>query len=107
MTVSSESPNEFGLSKTTMKTIAEIYSRFPQVKKVILYGSRAKGNYREGSDIDMAVVADDVVDTSEIQNMFEESYLPYIADISDFSKLTNSDLIEHINRRGKLLYERG
>ena len=51
--------NEFGLSEKSMAIINEIYSRFPQIEKVICYGSRAKGNFREGSDIDMAIIAGD------------------------------------------------
>ena len=79
------------------------------VEKVILYGSRAKGNYREGSDIDMALVtgegwADDVL--LKIMGDFDDSSLPYIVDISDLAALKNQDLIEHIRSVGKVLYEK-
>ena len=49
--------NEFGLSEKSMEIIRGIYSQFPQIKSVILYGSRAKGNFKPGSDIDMTIVA--------------------------------------------------
>ena len=99
--------NEFGLSEKTMEIIHEIYSQFPQIESVILYGSRAKGNFKPGSDIDMTIVADPTFDFSalaKVNTMFHESSLPYLYDISDFSKLTNPDLIEHIKRCGKVIY---
>ena len=99
--------NEFGLSERHMEIIRGIYSQFPQIESVILYGSRAKGNFRPGSDIDMTIVADPSFDFSalaKVNGMFHESSLPYLYDISDFSKLTNPDLIEHIKRCGKVIY---
>ena len=100
--------NEFGLSEKSMEIIRGIYSQFPQIKSVILYGSRAKGNFKPGSDIDMTIVAAPSFDFSalaKVNMMFHESSLPYIYDISDFSKLTNPDLIEHIKRCGKVIYK--
>lgn len=100
--------NEFGLSEKSMEIIREIYSQFPQIKSVILYGSRAKGNFKPGSDIDMTIVAAPSFDFSalaKVNMMFHESSLPYLYDISDFSKLTNPDLIEHIKRCGKVIYK--
>ena len=99
--------NEFGLSDKSMEIIRGIYSQFPQIESVILYGSRAKGNFKPGSDIDMTIVADPTFDFSslaKVNAMFHESSLPYLYDISDFSKLTNQDLIEHIKRCGKVIY---
>ena len=100
--------NEFGLSERHMEIIRGIYSQFPQIKSVILYGSRAKGNFKPGSDIDMTIVAAPSFDFSalaKVNMMFHESSLPYLYDISDFSKLTNPDLIEHIKRCGKVIYK--
>ena len=100
--------NEFGLSERHMEIIRGIYSQFSQIESVILYGSRAKGNFRLGSDIDMTIVADPSFDFSalaKVNGMFYESSLPYLYDISDFSKLTNPDLIEHIKRCGKVIYK--
>lgn len=100
--------NEFGLSEKSMEIIRGIYSQFPQIKSVILYGSRAKGNFKPGSDIDMTIVAAPSFDFSaltKVNMMFHESSLPYLYDISDFTKLTNPDLIEHIKRCGKVIYK--
>ena len=101
--------NEFGLSEKSMKIISGIYEKYPSVLEVVVYGSRAKGNFREGSDIDMTIKGTPDFsheDLLKINNDFYESELPYLVDISDYSKLQNPDLIEHIDRAGKILYRR-
>ncbi len=101
--------NKFGLSANSMSIISNIYKKYPQIEKVILYGSRAKGNYREGSDIDMTIISDGEFthnDLTHVINDFDDSMLPYLTDISIFSELQNPDLIDHIQRRGKVLYSR-
>ena len=92
-----------------MNIIREIYAQFPSIKQVLVYGSRAMGNFREGSDIDMTIISDGTFtydDLLKITGLFDDSYLPYFVDISDFSKLKNADLIDHIQRNGKILYQR-
>ncbi len=101
--------NEFGLSEKSMRIISEIYEKYPSVLEVVVYGSRAKGNFREGSDIDMTIKGTSDFsheDLLRINNDFYESELPYLVDISDYSKLQNPDLIAHIDRAGKVLYRR-
>jgi uncharacterized protein len=100
---------EFGLTDNHLKIIRSIFSRFSSIQRVILYGSRAKGNYRPGSDIDMTIISDgpfDFSDLTSVMNEFEESDLPYLTDLSLFSTLTNEHLIDHIKRMGKIIYER-
>lgn len=100
---------EFGLTENHRKIINEIFDKYPQVKKVLVYGSRAKGNYREGSDIDMTIAEDEKIPFDvflKIVNDFDDSMLPFLVDISIFSDLTNPDLKEHINRVGKVIYEK-
>ncbi len=101
--------NEFGLSERSMEIIREIYARFDAVERVIVYGSRAMGTFREGSDIDMTIIADGEFTESELLDVadaFDDSMLPYLVDVSIFSELKNPDLIDHIKRRGKILYKR-
>lgn len=102
--------NEFGLSEAAMDIIREIYGRFPRIARVIAYGSRAKGTFREGSDIDMTVIADEGFtqdDLRHVADAFDDSMLPYLVDISIFAELKSPELKDHIRRRGKVLYERG
>jgi predicted nucleotidyltransferase len=97
-----------GLKESVIKKINLIFKKFSAVEKVTLYGSRAKGNFREGSDIDLTLHGADL--NSEIVNKirieFEDSYLPYKFDLSIFSQLSNSDFIDHINRVGVTFYQK-
>lgn len=75
------------------------------VKEIILFGSRAKGNFQKGSDIDIAVVAD-TISSDELNKMraaITELVIPYRVDIIDFNKITNNELKEHILRVGQVL----
>lgn len=81
-------------------------SRHPEVERAILYGSRAMGNYREGSDIDLSLqgTAIDLSLLQKIEHELDELDLPYKMDVSVYSMLTNPEFIEHINRVGVELY---
>jgi predicted nucleotidyltransferase len=96
-----------GLSDYTIETITTILSKRHDIKEAILFGSRAKGNYREGSDIDLSLITDDSFgyhDLLRLQGDFDDSNLPYYFDVNIFGKLSNNDLREHIIRVGKVLY---
>lgn len=98
---------QHGLSDRTINTLNTIFKKYPDIKQVILYGSRAKGNYKNGSDIDLTLkVADSFTHTtlSRIWNDFDDSDMPYFVDVSIYEKLTNPDLKAHIDRVGKILY---
>ena len=78
------------------------------LKNVIIYGSRAKGNYKTGSDIDLTMLGDSTTDLDRRDIFFELDGLstPYMIDLSIFSKLNHSDLESHILRVGQIFYER-
>jgi len=100
--------NTFGLSERDMHTIFHIFSKYPEIKTIYIFGSRAKGNFKTGSDIDLAVMNDNVNFSTilHLKNDLEESSLPYKVDLVYFQDLTNPDFIEHIKRVGKLFYQR-
>ena len=97
----------FGLYPSSEKTLLKILGSHDAVDEAVIYGSRAKGNNREGSDIDIVVkgsLSNDELYT--IKNEIEESTIPYLIDISIYSKIESEALIEHIDRVGKIFYTR-
>jgi len=97
----------WGLSERAVEEIYSIFKKYPVIKKVVLYGSRAKGNYREGSDVDLTLFGkglDGVL--SKINNDLDDSYLPYKFDVSIFDELSDPDFIDHIRRVGVTFYEK-
>ncbi|MDN5360730.1 MAG: uncharacterized protein PWQ84_1793 [Thermotogaceae bacterium] len=98
----------YGLDEKVIKDLRQIFSKFPAVEKVILYGSRAMGTYRNGSDIDITLLGENLSNQTifGIQDEIEELYLPYSFDISIFDRIDNEDLIDHIRRVGKVFYEK-
>ena len=98
----------FGLPDTLIEKIINILQNHPGVEEAIIYGSRAKGNYREGSDIDMVLKC--VKLTEEIRNQIfweiDELNSPYTLDLSIYHEIPSRDLIEHIDRVGKPFYHK-
>lgn len=97
-----------GLSDNVIEAITQIFRKFPEVEKVVLYGSRAKGDFRKGSDIDLAIHGEkmDLAILYNIENEIDDLLLPYSMDISIHHKIENKDLMDHIDRVGILFYER-
>ena len=97
----------FGLKVKHIEAINGCFARYPQIEQVILYGSRAKGNYKNGSDIDLTIVGDlDYNSLLKLENQLDDLLLPYKMDLSLKHKITNASLLEHIERVGKVFYER-
>ena len=98
---------QYGLSDRTLDTLNTIFRKYPGIKQAVLYGSRAKGNYRRGSDIDLALKTGDdftFTDLLHIAGDFDDSDMPYFVDVSIYDGLSNPELKAHIDRVGKLLY---
>lgn len=96
----------FGLTDEDIKVIQDILQMYPAVDEAILFGSRAMGREKAGSDIDIALKGDKLESiASEVSGQLnEETPLPYFFDILDFASIDNPDLIDHINRMGKVIY---
>lgn len=97
---------KFGLPDDTIKKINAVFVKYPHVEKVIIYGSRAKGNYKTGSDIDLTMIGEKltVQDRSHIFHELDDLPIPYTIDLSIFAKLDHPDLIDHIHRVGKIFF---
>lgn len=97
---------KYGLTKKTIDSIHELFLDYPAIEKVVLYGSRATGNYRPGSDIDLTLMGKQLTyaQLSQIETKLEELMLPYSIDLSLFHHIDNQDLIEHIKQKGMDFY---
>ncbi len=98
----------FGLKELTIQKIHSMFKKYSELEKAILYGSRAKGNYKNGSDIDITLIGDTLTYKliCDIENDLDELYLPYTFDLSIYKFLENDKLTNHIDRVGKVFYER-
>ncbi|HFG0577881.1 TPA: nucleotidyltransferase family protein [Flavobacterium psychrophilum] len=97
----------FGIYPKSYKEILNIIDSCQSINEVIIYGSRAKGNYKEGSDIDITLLGEiSKEDFSKLWHNLDDSYIPYKFDISIYNNLKSERLIEHIKRVGKTLYKR-
>jgi predicted nucleotidyltransferase len=97
----------FGLKQKHIDAINACFAQYTQIEQVILYGSRAKGNYKNGSDIDLTIVGGlDYSSLLRLENQLDDLLLPYKMDLSLKHKITNPNLLDHIKRVGKVFYEK-
>jgi predicted nucleotidyltransferase len=98
----------YGLKDKDIKSIQAIFAGHPKIEKVILYGSRSKGNYRTNSDIDFVLVGEalDLTEQLAIETELDDLLLPYKIDVAIFHHITNKELTDHINRRGTIFYNK-
>jgi len=99
---------EYGLSQETIRKTSGIFAKYANIDEVVLYGSRAKGNYKPGSDIDLTIkgVGLNLEQLNKISTDLDDLLLPYTFDLSIFHHITNPDLMNHIERVGKVFYQR-
>lgn len=97
-----------GLPSAAVEKICAVFASHPEVQKVVLYGSRAKGNYKTGSDIDLTMYGDSINHTLllKILTELDDLLLPWMIDLSIFRQIDNVSLLEHIERVGVVFYQR-
>ena len=98
---------KYGLSDKQLTEIINIFTQVPQVEKAILFGSRAMGNFKEASDVDIVIIgehADFRIAAHLKYELEEETYLPYFFDIIAYNTIDNEALKEHIQKYGKEIY---
>lgn len=99
--------NKFGLLEVDLKYILDAFTLFPSIEKAYIFGSRAMGNYKKGSDVDIAIEGKEVTfsDVANLHARLEDlSPMPYFFDIVDLNKLSNIELEKHILGEGNCIY---
>ena len=98
----------WGLKEETIQKIRDVFSQFPEIKEVRIFGSRALGNYKAGSDVDLALYGDGplscTVRVSALLN--QELPLPYHFDMVDYTTVKMPEFLEHINQVSQLIYKK-
>lgn len=99
---------KFGLEEDVIVRIQQVFESNPKIDEAVLFGSRAKGNFRENSDIDLALKGrklnfEDIV---SIGAKLIELNLPFEIDLLDYEKISEPALVEHIDRVGVVFWER-
>jgi predicted nucleotidyltransferase len=99
---------KYGLPERTVEKICAVLAKYPEVERAVLYGSRAKGNYKPGSDIDLTLFGANLTRQlcATIDDELDDLLLPYSIDLSVFSELKHPELEAHIERVGKVMYQR-
>ena len=92
--------NKFGLLDSDIKAIIQTLVKYPKVEHALIFGSRAKGNFRNGSDVDIALKGPglDFDTLSQISYWLnEETNMPYKFDVLIYENLHEPNLKEHID----------
>ncbi|MBX9744193.1 MAG: nucleotidyltransferase domain-containing protein [Chlamydiales bacterium] len=99
----------FGLIDADIEMIRDVFQSYPEIKRAVIFGSRAMGNYKPGSDVDLALQGDSI--NSALAGAIgialnERLSLPYKFDIIAYTKELNADLKAHIDIYGKIFYQK-
>ena len=97
----------YGLSDSVIKELQDVFRRHANIRKVLICGSRSKGNYRSGSDIDLAI-ADSKIDYRQlldIQCEIDNLELLYSVDLLNYESKKGTPIGDHIDRVGQVFYE--
>lgn len=98
----------YGLSDIVIADLCRVFRRHPNIDKVFIFGSRAKGAYSEGSDIDLAAIGENLSfdQLMDISIQIEDLGLLYKVDVVDYNKNVGTPLGEHIDRVGRPFYSK-
>jgi predicted nucleotidyltransferase len=97
---------QYGLSENMVSKIYTVLGQYPAVEKAVIYGSRAKGNFKPSSDIDIALKGNiDLKLLSRIILNLDDLLLPYKFDLSIYNHIANQELLDHIDRVGKIIWD--
>jgi len=101
--------NKFGLLPRDIDYLISGFQTFNEIEKAMIFGSRAMGNYKNASDIDIAIFGKNIglQTVSRLYNLLnEELSIPYFIDVVHFETIKNKELKEHILNKGKIIYQK-
>lgn len=98
---------KFGLSDMVIKELQGVFRRYANIEKVLIFGSRSKGNYRAGSDIELALIGKgiDYRQLLDISTKIDDLDLLYSVDLIDYNSKKGTPIGDHIDRVGQVFYE--
>jgi uncharacterized protein len=97
----------YGIKNKSYSFIISTLKANPNIDEAILFGSRAKGNFKTGSDVDIALKGEEISmsDINELLNRFDEINMAYTIDLVIYKNIQDPLLLEHINRVGIEIYK--
>lgn len=96
----------FGLSSDIINTLEGVFSQYPEIERVLIFGSRANGNFKDGSDIDLAILAPTLSDSrfAQLWNQLDELPIVFKMDILHWDRLANQHLRTKVLDEGRVLF---
>jgi len=98
---------KYGLTEEEIATICCVFKKFPSIKEVFIFGSRATNTYKRGSDVDLALFGESIdYDTigKVAYELEEKNIIPYFFDVLDFASIKEESLKENIRKYGERFY---
>ncbi len=97
----------FGLKQKHIELIIQCFTLYPEIEKVIIYGSCAISNYKPGSDIDLTIIGNlNYKSLLKLENQLDDLMLPYKIDLSLYNQISNQNLIINIQLFGEIFYDK-
>ena len=98
---------KFGLSDTVIQELHDVFRRHANIKTVLIFGSRSKGTFRPGSDIDLALIGNDLNyrQILDLSMEIDDLGLLYSIDLLDYQAKAGTPIGDHIDRVGQVFYE--
>lgn len=99
----------FGIPDSSIKIICDTLLKIPEIEKAAIFGSRAMGNYKNGSDVDLVIYGSKVtVETINKLSIIlnEEVPLPYYFDVVNYESLDNQQMKIHLDTYARIFYTR-
>jgi len=98
----------FGLKDSIIIKIKDVLLKYDEIEKALIFGSRARGDYKKTSDIDIAIFSHNMTSSriNLLRNDFDDLDIIYTVDVVDFNKLSKEELKNNIINDGMVIYNR-